>query len=364
MVNDIPLACPGCGGQLRSGKGKVLCNSCAHEFPVTDEGIPQLYWPNDGWTDGRDVTDLVKSFYEVNPFPNYDDLDSRETLEAKSKRGRYARLLNEQIPTGSRVLEVGCGTGQLSNFLGLSWGRKVLGTDLCLNSLRLAKGFKDRFSVNNADFLQMNLFRPALRPESFDIVISNGVLHHTGDPRRAFETIGRLLKPGGYILIGLYNHIGRLTTDWRRSLFRFFGDRLGYALDSHMRNRQYNEARKRAWFMDQYKHPHESKHCYSETLEWFNAGGYEFCMSIPKIDGSPFGEQERLFELHSPGTRLSRWLTEIEMLLGGGRDGALYIMIGRKSGTAASAAELTRDEPRVADIKPTPASAGGLIEFT
>ena len=83
----------------------------------------------------------MKSFYETNPFPNYDDLDSRESLASKARRGVFARLLDEQIPADSLVLEVGCGTGQLTNFLGMAWNRTVFGSDLCLNSLRLANRF-------------------------------------------------------------------------------------------------------------------------------------------------------------------------------------------------------------------------------
>ena len=103
---------------------------------------------------------MVKSFYEETPFPNYDDLDGRESLQTKAKRGVFARLLDEQIPRPALVLEAGCGTGQLSNFLGMNWGRTVIGADLCLNSLRLAKSFRDRCSIANAQFVQMNLFRP------------------------------------------------------------------------------------------------------------------------------------------------------------------------------------------------------------
>jgi 2-polyprenyl-3-methyl-5-hydroxy-6-metoxy-1,4-benzoquinol methylase len=111
----------------------------------------------------------------------------------------------------------------------------------------------------SAAFLQMNLFRPAFRKASFDLVICNRVLHHTGDPARGFRSLARLIKPGGHIIIGLYNRIGRLTTDLRRFLLNKFGDSLR-CLDAHMRDKSLNESRKRAWFMDQYKHPHESKH--------------------------------------------------------------------------------------------------------
>ena len=61
-----------------------------------------------------------------------------------------------------------------------------------------------------------------LEPESFDLVISNGVLHHTAEPFRAFQTISGLVKPGGYILVGLYHRWGRLVTDFRRRVFRSF----------------------------------------------------------------------------------------------------------------------------------------------
>lgn len=324
--HDI-FACPTCGRGLAFKDHDIQCLSCEVVFPV-DNGIPLLFAADDGQT--QHVTDVVKAFYEENPFPNYDDLDSRQSLLEKARRGVFARLLDEQIPRWALVLEVGCGTGQLTNFLGLRWDRRVFGSDICLNSLRLAKGFHDRCGITNATFVQMNLFRPAFRDASFDVVISNGVLHHTGDPLSGFRSISRLVKPGGYILIGLYNRIGRLTTDLRRVMFRCFGDRLR-KLDAHMRNPNYNEARKRSWFLDQYKHPRESTHSYDELIDWFESNGFEFLFSIPKIDSSPFTEHEKLFEPHNKGTKLARLATQLEMLFTGGADGALFIMIGRKT---------------------------------
>jgi ubiquinone/menaquinone biosynthesis C-methylase UbiE len=88
-----------------------------------------------------DVTEIVKQFYEKTPFPNYDDLDNERALLEKARAGQFARLLNEQIPYSASVIEVGCGTGQLTNFLSIAH-RSVLGIDVCLNSLRLAHGFR------------------------------------------------------------------------------------------------------------------------------------------------------------------------------------------------------------------------------
>lgn len=327
----------------------MKCLFCGAVFRF-DSGIPLLLAADQGQT--QQVTEVVKAFYEENPFPNYGDLDSKQTLIERARRGIFARLLDEQIPEGALVLEVGCGTGQLTNFLGIHWNRRTFGVDVCLNSLRLAKAFRDKSGIRNAEFVQMNLFKPAFREGAFDLVISNGVLHHTGDPVGGFLSISRLVKPGGCIVVGLYNRIGRLTTDLRQVLFRWSGNRLRM-LDAHMRNRNYNEARKRAWFMDQYRHPQESRHSYDEVIDWFESNGFEFLLSIPKIDASAFSEHERLFEPHDKGTKLARLATQLEMLLSGGIDGALFIMIGRKL-TQEDALPTSVERTRVTHVRTAP----------
>lgn len=323
------LRCPRCNGRLAEAGQRFVCNSCSQHYPITD-GIPQLFMPND-WGDGKlDVTSIVKDFYEETPFPNYDDMDSRETLRKKARLGVFARILDEQIPSDALVLDAGSGTGQLTNFLGMDWRRRVIGADVCMNSLKLAKGFRDRFGIVNADFLQMNLYRPPFADASMDVIISNGVLHHTADPEGGFRAILTKLKPGGYILVGLYNWLGRLPTLWRRRLIEVFGDRMA-SLDRRLRGERLNTGRWAAWFRDQYRHPHESKHSMDEVLGWFERNGVQFLSSIPSIGDVEFDENEPVFASHSPGTRLDRLSTEIEMLLSGGTDGGLYIMIGRKA---------------------------------
>jgi len=345
LKNLDKLACPGCRAALKLDGENLKCTGCGAAFEV-ENGIPLLFWPHDRQERGEDVTQIVKKFYETNPFPNYDDLDSRESLAEKASAGMFANLLDQQLPGGATVLEAGCGTGQLSNFLGIQWNRSVFGSDMCLNSLRLAEDFRSRSDIKNAGFLQMNLFRPAFREEAFEVVICNGVLHHTGDPLGGFKSLSRLVKPSGYIVIGLYNTIGRLFTDMRRFLFKISADKLRF-LDDHVRNKNYNEARKRAWFMDQYKHPHESKHSYSEVIQWFETNGFEFLFSVPKIDPGPFDKDEHLFEPHDKGSRFTRFMTEVDMLMRGGVDGGLFIMIGQKKGVPKPAQVATQDyEPQ------------------
>lgn len=326
------LWCPGCNGDLVAAGKALRCAGCGHEFAL-DGRIPLLFYPNEGRLPDGDVTDIVKAFYEENPFPNYDDHDSADTLREKARRGIYAKLLDDQMPPYARVLEVGCGTGQLSNFLACCSTRTVFGADMCLNSLRLGENFRHANGLHNLGFCQMNLFRPVFRVESFDVVISNGVLHHTSDPFGGFKSISRLVKPGGIIMIGLYNKYGRLLTDVRRFLFNTFGEGLTF-FDSRLRDKNLDETRRRTWFMDQYKHPHESKHTYGEVLQWFDRTGFRFLNSIPKTRGGQLTSNEKLFETHSRGSRFDRFLVQSGQVIRGAREGGLFVMIGRRQSGA------------------------------
>jgi len=322
------LECPSTGEPLIATEEGWISVSGHRHYPVQD-GISRLFAPVDPAMSDGDVTEMVRAFYEETPFPNYDDLDSRESLASKSREGLFAAALEEQLPDGAIVLEAGCGTGQLTNFLGLSWRHRVLGGDVCINSLRLANGFRERYRIANAAFLQMNLFRPPFRDGSIDVVICNGVLHHTRDARAGFEVLLRKVKPGGLILIGLYNSYARLPTLWRRWAFEQFGPTL-YFLDPRLTSARMNEGRWRAWFRDQYRHPHETRNSIDEVLDWFDTSAVDFLSSVPAADGSPFTSTTRLFEPHSRGTITVRAATQLQMLLTGGRDGGLFVMIGRK----------------------------------
>jgi SAM-dependent methyltransferase len=324
------FCCPKCGAGLTLAAEALRCEGCGQSFPI-DDRIPMLFWPNDWDDQKRDVTEIVKAFYEETPFPNYDDFDSVASLAAKARQGLFAKLLDEQVPPGLgvRIIECGCGTGQLSNFLSIA-NRTVFATDMCLNSLRLGRDFAERHGLGHVRFVQMNLFRPAFKPESFHLVISNGVLHHTSDPFLAFQSIGRLVRPGGYLLVGLYHRYGRLITDARRVLFRLSGDRLKF-LDPNLRREESSAAKKKAWFADQYKHPHESKHTIGQTLRWLDETGFRFIKSIPISKPlRTFSDDEKLFLPDVSGNAFERFLTEFGMIASGSREGGFFIVIGRK----------------------------------
>lgn len=322
------LACPNCQGELSLCDDDLKCRGCGHSFSIEEE-IPLLFWPIPTLLSDDTVTNMVRSFYEQHPFPDYEEFDDLASLIDKARQGVFARLLDEQIPFGSRILECGCGTGQLSNFLGISH-RTVFGTDLSLNSLRLAESFRSRQRLDRVFFLQMNLFQPAFQPASFDFVICNGVLHHTADPRRGLSRLAHLLRPGGYLIIGLYHQYARLANDLRRTLLRWTGHRLTF-LDPRLRCAPLGERRKKAWIEDQYRNPLESKHTIGEVFQWLEPNSLEWVKSIPKTRLlETFSAGEKLFEPDIPGSSLERFLIELSHAFRPGSEGGFFTMIARK----------------------------------
>lgn len=322
------LCCPQCGGDLITVQDSLACTGCGAAYPIID-AIPRLFHQPPPGTPGPDVTSRVKNFYEATPFPDYDDTEDLASLLRKSREGIFARLLDEQIPFGARVLECGCGTGQLSNFLGLAH-RTVFAADMSVSSLRLGQRFKEQHGIENVTFWQMNILAPIFKPGSMDVVISNGVLSAMEDPFLGFRRIGTLVKPGGYVVIGLYHRYGRLGTDLRRLIFELTGDRFQF-LDPRLRSDRVGADQKKAWFIDQYKHPQESKHTIGIVLRWLREVGFEFVKSIPRsVPGQPFAESEPLFVPERPGNWLERGLVEWPMALAGSKEGGFFVVIGRR----------------------------------
>lgn len=331
---DENIVCPAGGGALGAMESDLVSPS-GRRYRV-ENGVPLLFIDEDDANAASqpEVTHAVQDFYTDAPFPNYNQFDNIGVFIRQARQGVYARLLSEQIPMNARVLEVGCGTGQLSNFLAATAMARIYAADMTAASLALGQKFAIENGIAGIRFLQMNLFRPCIRPASMDIVICNGVLHHTYDTHKAFGSIARLVKPGGYLIAGLYNRIGRLRTDLRRQLLKRFGERV-LVLDPHLRNNLSPEKR-RAWINDQYFHPCERKHSMSELLQWFAGAGFDFVSSIPKIQGE-FSANERLFEPQNPGTPLDRVMAETGMLFSHyGGEGGLFIMIGRRRSETAA----------------------------
>src|SRR5215813_3610695 len=130
------LACPGCAGPLAEDWS---CRACGARFDAAD-GVPNLRLAGD------ERTDEVRRFYDRAPFPGYPPRDSLQALHARAERSAFARLLNRAIPGDARIVEIGCGTGQMSLYLARA-DRIVVGADLTRASLLLGGAAAQRFGL-------------------------------------------------------------------------------------------------------------------------------------------------------------------------------------------------------------------------
>jgi SAM-dependent methyltransferase len=310
------LVCPVCGGALAADWS---CRSCGLRYEALD-GIPNLRLPGDT------PTEVVRRFYEHAPFPGYPLRDSLAWLRARAERSEFARLLDQAIPYDARILEIGCGTGQMSLYLARG-SRVVIGADLTRASLLLGAAAARRFRINGVQFIETDLHRPGLRPGAFDVVYSSGVLHHTPDPRASFARIAQLARPGGMIVLGLYNTFARIPLRLSRLVARMSGDRL-ILFDPVLCDRKNEPARWKAWLRDQYQHPEEHCHTLAEVQGWFRENSVDYVRAYPS---ALIGEDSReLFADAADNWRPEGWLAQLGWIRALGHEGGLFVTIGRR----------------------------------
>lgn len=276
------------------------------------------------------VTNMVAGFYNIKPFPNYKSNDNKSSILDKGNKNKIAHQFKEFMGYKKKILEVGCGTGQIINYFSIGTNNETVGLDATLESLKIASDFAIKNEIKNVQFLNADIFEDVLKDDYFDFIWSNGVLHHTKNPYEAFKIILKSLKSKGYILVGLYNKFGRTNTIIRRHLYKIFGERFLMIFDPTLRKLKIHKDEQQAWIRDQYIHPVESLHTIDEILSWFDKNNIEFISSIPSSSFEDYSSYN-IFEKKSLGTKYSRIINQISMIFGNlGSDGGLFIVVGKK----------------------------------
>ncbi len=129
--------------------------------------------------------------------------DEVERYRYKEYAPWMPRVMEFEECRGARWLEVGCGMGtDLLQFA--RGGARCTGVDLTPRSVEITR---HRFKLYGADgnFMLSDGEHLPFQPESFDVVYSNGVLHHTPDTAGSIREVHRVLRPGGVAKIMLYH---------------------------------------------------------------------------------------------------------------------------------------------------------------
>ena len=280
----------------------------------------------------------VKGFYKDDPFPNYELSDDKASIVLKGDRNIYTKNLKKFIGHGKKILEIGAGTCQLSNYLAIGNNNSITAFDLNYESLKIGSKFATKNEIKNITFVCGDIFDNIFKENIFDFVLCNGVLHHTKDTYLSFEKSIHWLKKDGFVLVGLYNKIGRVRTIFRKYLFKVLGKNYLMIFDPVLRKIDKNSKPKiDAWIKDQYQHPVERSHSYDEVLNLFKKTRIEFINSYPSCetfqnDGSDKDEMlKKLFIKGKPANYFERILSQILMIFDRpGSEGGLFLFLGKK----------------------------------
>ena len=159
------------------------------------------------------------------------------------------------------------------------------------------------------------------------MVYSSGVLHHTPDPSAAFARIVRLARPGGIIVLGVYNAFARIRLRARRFVARLSGYRF-IPCDPVLRDRESEPARRKAWVRDQYQHPEEHRHTLAEVQGWFAENGVEYLRAYPSA--MLCQDSEQLFTAAEDNWCLEGWLAQLGWIGTLAHEGGLFVTVGRR----------------------------------
>lgn len=229
----------------------------------------------------------VTGMYASHPSPGYSD-----KIGAADRRMRLRLHCCGVEPddwVDADVLDAGCGTGEYALWFAEE-GARVTGIDLSTGSLEEARSFAESAGVDAVRFEERSVLDTGFEEDSFDFVYCTGVLHHTPAPFRGFRELCRVLRPGGKILVSLYNRAGflprhvrwwivRLVADddpgdrvrWGRRLFPFTAERL--------HDETLNDPETRLF--DYFGVGRQSLHPLGETIGWLERCGLEYRGSFP-----------------------------------------------------------------------------------
>jgi SAM-dependent methyltransferase len=145
------------------------------------------------------------AFYDEHPF---DWVESYDPAEGRAYISPLLLQAIDGLGKDALALDIGCGAGRVLSYLAFR-GQRCLGFDRSLNSLRIAFR-KCQQPVVTAD----NCSLP-IRDAVADMVISDGVIHHTQDAQKAFSENCRILKPGGALYLAVYKPGGHYELLYR-----------------------------------------------------------------------------------------------------------------------------------------------------
>lgn len=218
-----------------------------------------------------DLITSIREFYDKHPFPGSYDISQIKDYQITSNK--FLTIINQYIKDGIEVLDVGCGTGVVTNLFALKYNSNFTGIDFSKAAL-YAKDFANRNNITNVEFKKQDLFEHNPN-KTYDVIICQSVLTHIPEYVKAIEKLKTLLSPTGVIIVSIYNPYGKII----KKIF----------------NINYKNERLK---LDQESNPYEVTFSHEQMLDMWN--GYNLLQVSPSIK-SKFIELLNFFNFRNGG---------------------------------------------------------------
>jgi tetratricopeptide (TPR) repeat protein/ubiquinone/menaquinone biosynthesis C-methylase UbiE len=159
-----------------------------------------------------DTSRKVREQYEENPYPRW------VIAPAGAPPRSLEQHVRQKFPTApvrtsggsAEILIAGCGSGQNSIAVARNIAAsRVLAIDLSVASLSYALRKTRELGLVNVEYAQADILALGSLGRSFDLVDASGVLHHLADPMAGWRILLSLVRPNGFMRIGLYSELAR-----------------------------------------------------------------------------------------------------------------------------------------------------------
>jgi ubiquinone/menaquinone biosynthesis C-methylase UbiE len=148
----------------------------------------------------------VKQFYSKIKFPgiySIDDLDYYNRYP-----NEFLRPYVSATVRATNILEIGCGTGYITNLVAKQNAHAHIDAVDFSDSIDVAKSFSQNHNIRNITYYKENFLDFNIN-KKYDLVISNGVIHHIVEYQKAIDKIKDI--NADEMVLGVYNTYGKLA---------------------------------------------------------------------------------------------------------------------------------------------------------
>jgi 2-polyprenyl-3-methyl-5-hydroxy-6-metoxy-1,4-benzoquinol methylase len=139
--------------------------------------------------------DVIEEQIQNKKAVNYDELFFQSIAEFPIRKRIADYLKRKGVSRSAKIIDVGCGTGELLLYLQSQGYQSLYGNDISEMMLKIASN-----KVKNGVFFHGSINKVQI-PEKFDFIIITEALHHIPDLELTFESLKKLLNPNGEIVL-------------------------------------------------------------------------------------------------------------------------------------------------------------------